>query len=86
MQTDKVPEGDYLVVDAFPVWNGNVSHKKLRDRMKERKITQRALAIQLNMTERSLCYKLGGRQPFLWREVLAICKILDINNPVGWFE
>lgn len=55
---------------------------------KEKGLSQAALARKLGITPRSLCKKFKGNQPFLYREVVAICRELDIQNPLDhkWEE
>ena len=54
--------------------------------LKEKKISQKQLAEQIGISEHSMCNKMKGRVPFLYREVVKICRILDIDNPLIVFE
>lgn len=63
-----------------------MKHAKLRDRIKECGYEHRQIAAMLSIDNSTMSRKLSGKQPFLWQEVLAICKVLDIANPIGWFE
>ncbi len=60
----------------------------LYEKLKKKGLSQAALARMIGSTPHSLCAKFCGRQPFLYREVEAICEILDIENPreVDWVE
>lgn len=62
-----------------------MKHEKLRARMQERGITQKQLAQLVGMDRGWLCNKLAGKNRFYWCEVLAICEVLEIDNPIGWF-
>lgn len=57
-------------------------------KVKDKGLSQAALARKIGITPRSLCNKFKGNQPFLYREVVAICKELDIQNPLDhkWEE
>lgn len=61
-------------------------HEKLRERMQERGISQGQLAKIVGMDRAYLCIKLSGKRQFRWREVFAICRVLEIENPIGYFE
>lgn len=63
-----------------------MTHGQLRERIREYGYTQRRVAEILRMPEETLSRKLAGARAFTWQEILAICKILDISNPIGWFE
>lgn len=59
---------------------------KLRKCMASCGITQRVMAIKLNITEKSMCNKIGGKQPFTWDEIKSICEMLKIDNPFNVFD
>lgn len=59
---------------------------QLYAKLKEKKIPQKQLAEQIGISEHAMCNKMQGRVPFLYREVVKICKILDIENPLMVFE
>ena len=63
-----------------------MKHEKLRARIEKRGFSQRQLAMHIGMDPGDLCNKLAGKRRFLWPEVLAICRVLWIKNPIGWFE
>lgn len=56
----------------------------LYEKLKEKKLTQAELARRLGMSPRSLCNKFQDKQPFLYREVIKICRELDIDNPLAY--
>lgn len=60
--------------------------KKLQDKMQEKQLSQRKLAKMLGVAPRTLCNKLQGKAPLLYREAIRICEILDIENPIGYFN
>ena len=47
-------------------------------------ISQAKLAGKIGISPRALCQKFGGKRPFLYREVVKICNILDIQNPLDF--
>ena len=51
-------------------------------KLKEKGISQAELARRIGIQPRSLCNKFQGKQPFLYREVVAICRELGIENPL----
>lgn len=55
---------------------------KLKGRMVEAGYTQRTLAIATKMSENTLSSKLNARRPFNTDEVLVICELLHITDPV----
>lgn len=59
---------------------------KLQLRILEEGITQKALAAKLGIREETLARKLAGRRPFTWPEVAAICRCLNIENPLDVFD
>lgn len=59
---------------------------KLRKCMRASGITQRVMAIKLNITEKSMCNKIGGKQHFTWNEIKVICEMLNIGNPLDVFD
>lgn len=53
--------------------------RKLRGKMAENGITQKALAEALGITQVALCDKLNGRREFKLREVRTVCIVLGIS-------
>lgn len=53
----------------------------LYERLQQKKLSQAALARRVGMHPRSLCNKFQGKQPFLYREVVKICRELEIRDP-----
>ncbi|MBQ8388792.1 MAG: helix-turn-helix transcriptional regulator [Clostridia bacterium] len=52
--------------------------------LKSKGISQAELARKIGIQPRSLCNKFQGKQPFLYREVVRICRILEIGNPLNF--
>ena len=59
---------------------------RLRERMREKRYNQGHIAKILDIGEKTVSLKMRGLCPFKWSEVLTICKVLNIKNPIGWFE
>lgn len=55
---------------------------KLRGRIAEAGYTQRKLAAAAKMSENSLSDKLNEKRPFNTDEILVICDLLHITDPV----
>lgn len=53
-------------------------------KLNEKGISQAQLARRLGISPRSLCNKFQGKQPFLYSEVLKICRELEIDNPLNY--
>lgn len=45
-------------------------------------LSQAKLAEMVGISPRALCQKFKGQRPFLYREVVKICEILNIENPM----
>lgn len=54
--------------------------------MKDMRVTQKDIARKLNISDKTICCKLSGKRPLLWREVVAISKMMGIANPLEWFD
>lgn len=54
----------------------------VHEKLKNKGISQAELARRIGITPRSLCNKFGGKQPFLYDEIVKICGELGINNPL----
>lgn len=61
-------------------------HEKLRKRIKDKGYEHKQIASKIGIDACTMSRKLSGIQPFKWQEVLALCEVLDIANPIGWFE
>ena len=48
-------------------------------------MSQNDLAKALCITPKTLSNKLTGQKDFHWKEVVAICQMLDIENPLDVF-
>jgi DNA-binding Xre family transcriptional regulator len=53
----------------------------LKGKMAEKQITQGLLAKEIGISENSLSRKLLGKREFRLSEAVAICKVLEIDNP-----
>ena len=51
----------------------------LKGKIVECGLTQKTLAARIGISEGQLCQKLSGRFAFKQSEILAICKVLDID-------
>lgn len=61
-------------------------YSKLLGLMKERNITQRELAAEMEINNSTLNYKLKGKGEFSAAEIDKICKSLDIDiNEIGLY-
>lgn len=56
----------------------------LMKKLRENGLSQAALARELGLSPRSLCNKFQGKQPFLYWEVVGICRRLHIENPLQY--
>lgn len=59
---------------------------RLRARMMELGCTQQLIADVIGKPYTTVNRKMAGETPFKWSEIIAICKLLNIENPIGWFE
>lgn len=53
-------------------------------KLKENGLSQAALARELGLSARTLCNKFQGKQPFMYHEVVRICRRLNIENPLKY--
>lgn len=56
----------------------SIDYGLLKERMKEKGINQKQLAILVGVSEGQMCKKLSGEYVFKQTEILKICEILDI--------
>ena len=54
----------------------------LRGKMAEKGVSQRDLAQKIRMSENALSAKIKGLRSFRVSEVIAICRVLEISDPV----
>ncbi len=57
----------------------------LRGKIAEKGYTQEKLAKEVGISSNSLSRKLLGKREFTLTEVVSICKVLDIADPVNIF-
>ena len=57
----------------------------LYEKLKANQLTQKKLAEQIGIDKGTLNKKFGGKLPFLYSEVIQICEILKIDNPIPYF-
>lgn len=62
-----------------------MAKSKLQGLLFNRGISQRSLARELGVTPKTLSEKLIGKKDFRWREVVVICRQLNITNPLEIF-
>jgi len=60
-----------------------VKNMKLRGMLVEKQIPQYELAKRLGVSEKTMSGRMNGLLDFSWSEIVKICKILDIENPIG---
>ena len=58
-----------------------VNKKKLLQIMKEKRYSQRKLAIDIGKSKNTINNKINGSCEFNADEIEIICSLLDINNP-----
>lgn len=58
----------------------------IHSKLKECGITQRELAKRIGICHEALNRKINGKSPFMYWEVVKICKELGIENPRDFFE
>lgn len=56
----------------------------LYEKLQEKGMTQAELAKRIDKDPSLLCKKFKGKQPFLYSEVVQICRELGINNPLAY--
>lgn len=61
-------------------------NKQLRILMLNNGITQKMLAEHLGIHHQTISDKICGIRPFTWDEIVKICEILGIENPIGVIE
>ena len=59
---------------------------KLWTLLKSRGISQATLAKKLGISEKTLSQKMQGKADFWYTEVVQICRLLDIKNPLDCFK
>lgn len=59
---------------------------KLRGILAERGISQKAVAKAIGMNENYFSDRMTGDVDFRWSEVVKICRLLEIENPLKVFE
>ena len=59
---------------------------KLKRLMLVKGVTGRELVEMVGMHEASFSRKLLGKRDWSWSEICKICKVLDIENPIGYFD
>lgn len=59
--------------------------EKLENAISESGITKRALASKLGITEMAFYNKVNDKSPFKASEMLKLCELLSIKNPVEIF-
>jgi|GEM_PF-2751554 len=57
----------------------------LYEKLHSQKLTQAKLAEMIGIDKGTLNKKFGGKLPFLYSEVVRICEILRIDNPIPYF-
>ena len=57
----------------------------LYSKLKEKGTTQKELARMVGILPSTLSKKFHGELPFLYSEVVRICEILEIDNPLPYF-
>lgn len=60
-----------------------MKNMKLRGMLVEKQIPQYELAKRLGVSEKTMSGRMNGLLDFSWSEIVKICKILDIENPIG---
>lgn len=55
-----------------------MDYSKLMGKMRERRVTQDALASSIGMSRQQMNNKLNGRSPFKQSDIKEICALLDI--------
>lgn len=62
-----------------------MEHTRLRERMRECGTNPHRLAPKLGMSYKTMLLKLNGKYDFFYKEVIALCRELDIANPRDFF-
>ncbi len=57
----------------------SMDYSLLREKMREKNISQKEMAALIPMSESHFCKKLSGEYPFKQSEIVRICEILDID-------
>ena len=63
-----------------------MNQAKMRYMMYERGISQREVAGVLELTPKTISAKMCGKQDFTYTEVVKLCELLGIENPLGVIE
>ena len=58
----------------------SIDRNRLKGKIAERGLTQRALSNYIGISENSLSGKISGKAPFNTNEILAICDVLKITD------
>lgn len=56
----------------------------LYEKLQKKGLTQAKLARRIDKDPSLLCKKFNGKQPFLYSEVVQICRELEIDNPLAY--
>ena len=56
----------------------------LYEKLQKKGISQAELARRIGKDSSELCKKFRGKIPFLYSEVVKICRELDIDNPLAY--
>ena len=56
----------------------------VKEKLKEKGLSQAELARRIGMDNSYLTKKFQGKHPFLYSEVVAICRELGIDNPLDY--
>jgi len=51
--------------------------KRLKNKMRDKAISQKQLAAHLGICEKSMSFKMNGVREFTRREMLQMCRLLD---------
>jgi|Cm827metagenome_2_1110796.scaffolds.fasta_scaffold47939_1 DNA-binding helix-turn-helix protein len=57
----------------------------LRGKMAEKGISQDRLAVRIGISPQTLCRKISGKRDFKLAEIVKICEVLNIENPIDIF-
>lgn len=63
-----------------------VEQAELRKRIRDQNRTETSIATALGITKWTMSRKMNGSEDFTWSEVMKLCEILGIENPVGVIE
>ena len=57
----------------------------LYEKLKSKGLSQAKVAEKIGIDRGTLNKKFCGKLPFLYKEVVDICEVLDIDNPLPYF-